>query len=80
MPDTEKKPLLQMLIEEGYPKEEVFHHDSDLYVFVTPLTTSVIERWLAENGFRKDSFLLSTFRDNITGRKMYDIAFQWYSI
>ena len=39
------KTLKEMLIEAGYPKEEMDHHYSDLYVYVTPLTTKVIEEW-----------------------------------
>lgn len=36
---------MEMLIEAGCPKEEMDHHCSDLYVYVTPLTTKVIEEW-----------------------------------
>ena len=79
MPNAETKPLLQTLLEAGYPKEDVYNHCSDLYVYVTPLTTSVINKWFAEAGLKKAVFV-STFRDNITGRPMYDIAFQWYPI
>ena len=73
--------LIQRLIDAGYPKEQIFHHGSDLYVFVTPVTTKVIDRWLEENGWRKlknDPFLVSKFKDQITGSQMYDIAFQYY--
>ena len=76
------KTLLQMLIEAGYPKEDVHHHNSDLYVYVTPLTTKVLKDWCKANGWnkkivREKSFLFDIFTDNITGRKMYDIAFQY---
>lgn len=40
-----QKTLMEMLIEAGYPKEEMDHYCSDLYVYVTPLTTKVIEEW-----------------------------------
>ena len=42
-----QKTLMEMLIEAGYPKEEMYHpsYGSDLYVYVTPLTTKVIEEW-----------------------------------
>ena len=77
------KKLLEMLIEAGYPEDDIFHHNSDLYVFVSELTTNVIKEWCKINGYkfdeiRKDSFLLSTFNDQITGKQMYDIAFQYY--
>ena len=76
------KTLMQMLIEAGYPKEDMHHHESDLYVYVTPLTTKVLEDWCKENGWKpqlvkEKSFVFNTFTDNITGRKMYDIAFQY---
>lgn len=73
--------LKQRLLDAGYPKEQIFHHESDLYVFVTPLTTEVLDKWLEDNGWRKlknDPFLVGKFKDNITGRQMYDIAFQYY--
>lgn len=43
--------LIDLLLEEGYPKEEIFHHETDLYIFVTPLTTSVLEKWCDKNGW-----------------------------
>lgn len=44
----EDVPLMQRLLDAGYPPEEMDHHESDLYVFVTPLTTKVIEQWCRE--------------------------------
>lgn len=71
--------LLERLLDAGYPKDQVFHHYSDLYVFVTPLIKSIIDRWCKENGFRKELHV-STFSDQVTGRLMYDVAFQWHKI
>ena len=76
------KTLMEMLIEAGYPKEDIHHHNSDLYVYVTPLTRKVLDYWCRENGWspmlvREKSFLFDVFTDNITGRKMYDVAFQY---
>lgn len=76
------KTLMEMLIEAGYPKEDIHHHESDLYVYVTPLTRRVLDCWCRENGWspmlvRDKSFLFDVFTDNITGRKMYDVAFQY---
>ena len=78
------KALLQRLIEAGYPKEDIHHHDSDLYVYVTPLTTRILEEWCEANGWnykmvKQRSWVFDVFTDNITGRKMYDIAFQYYN-
>ena len=78
----DKKPLIQMLLEAGYPKEDIHHHESDLYIYVTPLTTRVLRDWCLANGWntqliKDDGYLFSTFKCNITGRKMYDVAFQY---
>lgn len=72
-----QKTLMEMLIEAGYPKEEMDHHCSDLYVYVTPLTTRVIEEWCKVHNYRI-AWHCPTFKDHITGRMMYDCAFQWY--
>ena len=69
------KSLMEHLLESGYPPEDIDHHCSDLYVYVTPLTTRVIKAWLKYNGYTDT--LVQTFKDQITGRMMYDIAFQY---
>ena len=71
------KTLKEMLLEAGYPESEMDHHDSDLYVYVTPLTTKVITEWCKENNYRMD-WNCPTFKDQRTGRMMYDCAFQYY--
>ena len=68
---------MQRLLDAGYPKEEMDHHYSDLYVYVTPLTTKVIEQWCKDNGFSR-SWFCPMFKDQITGKPMYDCAFQYY--
>ena len=30
------------------------HHESDLYVYVTPITTKVINEWCKENEYRRE--------------------------
>lgn len=70
------KTLMEELEEAGYPREQMFNHCSDLYVFATPLTKRVIDEWLKENGWHREPFI-TTFRDQITGKPMYDIAFQY---
>lgn len=69
--------LMEKLVEAGYPKEDFYHHCSDLYIFVTPLTRRVINEWLKEQGLKRDEFFLDTFKDQITGKLMYDVAFQY---
>lgn len=76
------KTIIEMLIESGYPEAEMYHHESDLYIFVTPLTTYILERWCEANGWNKklvkeNSFVFRKFKDQVTGRPMYDVAFQY---
>lgn len=76
-----EKSLMQRLLDAGYPKDQIFHHESDLYVFVTPMTTEVLDKWLEDNGWRNlrnDPLFVGKFKDQITGRQMYDVAFQFY--
>lgn len=68
--------LLQTLLDAGYPEDEVYHHCSDLYVYLTPLTRRAINEWFEEEGLNRDSFV-TTFTDQISGRPMYDVAFQY---
>ena len=76
------KSLMQMLLDAGYPKEEMYNHESDLYIYVTPLTTQVLEDWCKVNGWHVELvkqrwMLFDIFTDNVTGRRMYDIAGQY---
>ena len=73
------KTLIELLIEAGYPKEEMYHHGSDLYVYVTPLTTQIIDKWCKTNGYHK-KWHCPIFTDQITGKLMYDCAFQYYQM
>ncbi len=77
MNSIERKPLMRRLIDAGYPIDQMDHHNSDLYVYVTPLTTKIINEWCNENGYII-SWCCPTFKDQITGRQMYDCAFQYY--
>lgn len=70
------KSLMQQLLEAGYPREQMFNHESDLYVFIMPLTQRVIDKWFKDQGLERNLFV-SIFHDQITGRGMYDIAFQY---
>lgn len=74
------KSLMERLLEAGYPPEDIHHYYSDLYIYVTPLTTKVITEWADENGYDsnlRDGVFVQTFRSQIDGRKMYDIVFQY---
>lgn len=49
-------------------KQEVFNHESDLYVFVNDVTTKLVNQYTFKQNVR-------TFTDNVTGKLMYDIPF-----
>jgi hypothetical protein len=76
--EKNNKTLMQRFIEAGYSAKDIFHHESDLYVFVTPITTRVINEWCKETEFDKD-WHCPIFVDQITGKQMYDCAFQYYT-
>lgn len=74
------KSLMDRLVEAGYPKEQMYNHESDLYIYVTTLTTKVLEGWCKDSGWNPELVhqnrgLCSTFTDNVTHKKMYDVAF-----
>lgn len=69
------KSLMERLLEAGYPPEDIDHHEYDLYVYITPLTTRVLKAWMKDNNYTDT--LVQKFKDQITGRMMYDIAFQY---
>lgn len=68
--------LMQRLLNAGYPREEMFSHLSDLYVYVTEITTSVISAWCRERGYNRER-MCPIFKDRITGRRIYDCAFAY---
>lgn len=68
--------LMEALKKAGYPREQMFNHCSDLYVFITPLTKRVVDKWFKDEWLNKSLFV-KTFSDQITGKPMYDIAFQY---
>lgn len=73
------KTLLERLLDAGYPKAEIYHWQSDLYVFITPLTTKIISEWCDENRYTMNLHC-TRFVDNITGKMMYDCVFQYYEV
>lgn len=68
--------LMERLLAAGYPRAQMYHHESDLYVFATPLTMRVVEEWCKEKGFTR-SWQCPMFGDQDTGRPMFDCAFQY---
>lgn len=74
-----KETLLERLLEAGYSKQDVYHHESDLYVYVTPVTTQIIKEWCEDNGYSMD-WHCPKFTDNITHKPMYDCYWQYYDV
>lgn len=70
------KTLYQMLLAAGYPESQMGHHESDLYVFVSPITQRIINQWCKANGYHRHLFV-NTFYDQVTGKLMYDIPFAY---
>lgn len=75
--ENEDRPLMLRLLEAGYPRTEMYHHESDLYVFVTSVTTEVIKNWCRERGYSR-AWHCPIFRDQVSGKPMYDCAFQYF--
>ena len=71
-----EKTLMQELLEAGYPREQMFNHESDLYIYVTPLTTKVVEEFYQKKGWSV-SWQAPTFHSETDGRLMYDCHFQF---
>ena len=74
------KSLMERLLEAGYPPEDIHHHYYDLYIYGTPLTAKVIAEWANDYGYSgnlRDGLFVQKFKDQITGRMMYDIFFQY---
>ena len=40
--------MIEKLVMAGYPRKEMYHHYSDLYVFITPVTIKVVDEWFKE--------------------------------
>lgn len=51
---TKSTTLIEALNAAGISRSEMGHYCSDLYVFVTPITTAVINEWFEVQGLAKD--------------------------
>ena len=75
-----KSTLIETLILAGYPEDQIFHHESDLYIFVWwhgKNFADVVRKWYRENGLSTSEFMIGHFKDQITGKPMLDCAFQY---
>ncbi len=71
-------PLMKRLLDAGYPRHLMDHHESDLYVYVTPDTTKIIKQWCKDHKFDM-VWHCPIFCESDTGRPMYACAFQYCS-
>lgn len=72
----EQKTLMKRLLDAGYPRENMFNHESDLYVYVNEISRPVVESYYKEHGWDRH-WQAPIFRDQITGKPMYDCAFMY---
>lgn len=74
-----KDTLYQRLLDAGYPAKEIYHHYSDMYFYKTPKTTAVLRQWCDDHLWSRNvkNWLIQTFTDQVTGKPMYDVAFQY---
>lgn len=73
MPD---RTLMQRLLDAGYPREQMDNHESDLYIYVTPLTTKIVEEFYKEKG-QSRPWHAPIFTSATDGKPMYDCHFQF---
>jgi len=71
-----ERTLMQRLLDAGYPSEDLGHHESDLYVYVTAITKPIVEAFYREHGLAIE-WHAPIFRDNETGKLMYDCMFMY---
>lgn len=72
----EGKTLMQELLDAGYPREKMYNHESDLYVYVTPLTTRIVQAFYERKGW-SSARSAPIFRSEVDGKLMYDCAFAY---
>lgn len=73
------KTLMETLVDAGYPADQFGHHESDLYVYAEVdglFTREIIGKWFFDRGYAPSLFV-DAFTDQITGRRMWDVAFQY---
>lgn len=70
------KSLMARFIEAGLGKSDMFHHESDLYVYVTPVTEKIVTEYCKENGY-DPKWMCPKFTSNIDGKRMYDCVFAY---
>lgn len=64
--------LMKKLLDAGYPKMELRHSCTSLFVYCTPLVESVINEYCKENKVDRESFTM-LFRDSYSGKMMYEL-------
>ncbi len=54
---------------------EIDHHESDLYVRVTPESRAIIDAWMADNGYGEG--FRDTFTSQVDGHRYFDVPFAY---
>ena len=70
---------METLVDAGYPADQFGHHESVLYVYAEVdglFTREIIGKWFFDRGY-VPSLFVDAFTDQITGRRMWDVAFQY---
>ena len=71
-----EKTLMQELLDAGYPKDDMFSYESDLYIYVTPLTSRIVEDYYRSRDMNRKHHA-PIFTSEVDGRQMYDCYFQY---
>ena len=69
---TEELDLYAILMDAGCA-DDIDHHESDLYVRVTPTTKEIVTNYCKDT----DSAMPKTFIDQIDNERWYDIPFMY---
>ena len=79
LPIFSAKTLMETLVDAGYPADQFGHHESDLYVYAYingMFTREIIAKWFRDHGYSPALFM-NYFEDQVTGKGMWNVAFQY---
>lgn len=64
--------LMKRLINAGYPKTEMRHYCSSLFVYPSPLVEQVLDEYCKENEVMREDFVMQ-FYDSFSGKTMLEL-------
>lgn len=65
--------LMKMLLDAGYPKTELRHYCSSLFVYPSELVNEVLNKYCEENGVHREDFIMM-FYDSFSGKMMLELC------